>query len=192
MKNYKDKTSSKVQEQKLKLLQKKNRLAAEETKLKLKERKILTRTLIDLGSLIVKSKLDYLPTNTLYGALLYLNDQLSKDESIKSSWTTNGTIALNNENSQKVAVILKIENLSNDIECKDKLMKNNNKNSINNNTSKTPETLNSEIRQLLKSYGLSWNNFRSEWYGYCTDIQSLKSSLENSGCKYNIEVIDNS
>ena len=57
----------KVEEQKIKLEQKKNRLAAEEMRLKLKERKARTRHLIELGGLVVKANIHYLPTNTIYG-----------------------------------------------------------------------------------------------------------------------------
>ena len=46
---------SQLEEQKIKLEQKKNRLAAEELKLRFKERRAHTRNLIELGSLIVKS-----------------------------------------------------------------------------------------------------------------------------------------
>ena len=56
-----------VDEQKKKLEQKKNRLAVEETRLKLKERKMRTRHLIEVGGLVVRAKIDNLPTNTLYG-----------------------------------------------------------------------------------------------------------------------------
>jgi hypothetical protein len=65
-----------VVEQKIKLEQKKNRLIAEETRLKLKERKMRTRHLIETGGLIVKAELDYLPINTLYGALLSIATSL--------------------------------------------------------------------------------------------------------------------
>ena len=59
-----------VAEQKVRLEQKKNRLIAEETRLKLKERKMRTRSLIEQGGLIVKAGLDHLPTN-LYMARYY-------------------------------------------------------------------------------------------------------------------------
>ena len=55
-----------VEEQKKKLEQKRNRLAAEETKLKLKERKARTRHLIENGGLITKAGLSHLPSNALY------------------------------------------------------------------------------------------------------------------------------
>ena len=48
-----------VVEQKVRLEQKKNRLIAEETRLKLKERKMRTRHLIEVGGLVTKAGLDY-------------------------------------------------------------------------------------------------------------------------------------
>ena len=51
-------TIEKVESQKIKLEQKKARVAMEETKLKLKERKVRTRALIEKGGLITKAGLD--------------------------------------------------------------------------------------------------------------------------------------
>jgi hypothetical protein len=58
-----------VSEQKIKLEQKKNRLMIEETRLKLKERKMRTRHLIEMGGLLIKANLDHLQINTLYAAI---------------------------------------------------------------------------------------------------------------------------
>jgi len=54
-----------VTEEKVKLEQKKNRLAAEETRLNLKERKMRTRHLIEIGGLVVKAELDHLAKQPL-------------------------------------------------------------------------------------------------------------------------------
>ena len=70
----------KVEQQKLKLEQKKNRLVAEEIKLKLKERKMRTRHLIEVGGLVAKAGLDYLPVNTLYGALLTMKSLIKNSK----------------------------------------------------------------------------------------------------------------
>ena len=86
-----------VAQQKLKLEQKKNRLVAEETRLKLKERKMRTRHLIAIGGLITKAGLDYLPTNTLYGALLSIAKSLEADEVVKEQWTKIGKTKLDQE-----------------------------------------------------------------------------------------------
>ena len=58
-----------VIKQRLKLQQKKAKIITEEAKLKIIERKVRTRRLIELGGLIAKAKLDDLPTNSLFGAL---------------------------------------------------------------------------------------------------------------------------
>ena len=134
--------------QKLRLEQKKNRLIAEETKLKLKERKARTRHLIELGGLIVKAELDHLPTNTLYGSLLSLKNSLTKQSDIKDQWTKTGKAAFDQEQQQKTAVILKLD-----------------------------EKSSLEIRSHIRSHSLKWNHLRNEWYGYVLDLQALKDGL---------------
>ena len=135
-------------EQKVKLEQKKNRLAAEETKLKLKERKMRTRHLIEVGGLVTKAGLDYLPTNTLYGALLSLALSLESNQSIKDEWTKLGKDKLDQEQVQKQAVILKFE-----------------------------QQPSSEIRQTIRKHGMKWNRLRQEWWGFITNIDSLQNDL---------------
>ena len=139
-----------VSEQKIKLEQKKNRLIAEETRLKLKERKMRTRHLIEMGGLIVKAELDYLPINTLYGALLSIATSLEKNPVIKDEWTKIGKTNLNQEQQNKTAVILKFE-----------------------------QEPTNEIRKIIRNHGLKWNKFRAEWYGECHDLKSLKHELAN-------------
>lgn len=151
-----------IEEQKLKLEQKKNRLIAEETRLRLKEQKMRTRHLIEIGGLIVKAGLDYLPMNTLYGALISLNDELKNNDSIRSAWSTKGNAALNKEKQDRTPVILKLET--------------------------DPS---SDTRDFIRSCGLHYNRFRNEWHGLVTNLKNLKSELDNSSCKYEIELIDN-
>jgi hypothetical protein len=98
-----------IEEQKVKLEQKKNRLIAEETRLRLKEQKMRTRHLIEIGGLVVKASLDHLPANTLYGALISLNDDLKNNDSIRSAWNVKGQTAFNKEKQDKTPVILKFE-----------------------------------------------------------------------------------
>jgi hypothetical protein len=121
-----------------------------------------TRNLIEIGGFVVKAGLDYLPMNTLYGALISLNDELKNNDSIRSAWTIKGNAALNKEKKDKTPVILKLENEPN-----------------------------SEIRDFIRSCGLRFNRFRSEWYGMFTNLKNLKSGLDNHSCKYEIEIIDN-
>ena len=137
-----------VVEQKVRLEQKKNRLILEETRLKLKERKMRTRYLIEVGGLVTKAGLDYLTTSTLYGALLSIAKSLETNEEIKEQWTKMGKTKLDQEQTDKHAVILKFE-----------------------------QEPSSEIRTAVRNHGLKWNKLRCEWYGYCNNVDSLKSDL---------------
>ena len=140
-----------VVDQKVRLEQKKNRLIVEETRLKLKERKMRTRHLIEVGGLVTKAGLDYLPTNTLYGALLSIASSLETNQAIKEQWTEIGKTKLDQEQTNKHAVILKFE-----------------------------QEPSSEIRQAVRNYGLKWNKLRTEWYGYVNDLDSLKVELNTA------------
>ena len=137
-----------VEEQKVRLEQKKNRLIAEETRLKLKMRKMRTRNLIEVGGLVTAAGLDYLPTNTLYGALLSIAASLETNVSIKDEWTKLGKTKLDQEQTNKNAVILKFE-----------------------------QEPSNEIRKVIRNHGLKWNKLRCEWYGYCNNVDSLKNDL---------------
>ena len=137
-----------VVEQKVRLEQKKNRLIAEETRLKLKERKMRTRHLIEVGGLVTKAGLDYLPTNTLYGALLSIASSLETNQVIKDEWTEIGKTKLDQEQTNKNAVILKFE-----------------------------QELSNEIRKVIRNHSLKWNKLRQEWYGYVFNINALKNDL---------------
>lgn len=137
-----------VDNQKVRLEQRKVRLAAEETRLKLKEHKMRTRRLIELGGLLVKANIDFLETNTLYGALLSLSAQLDSDSKIKDKWTKTGATKLSEEEQKYTAVIIKFEG--------------------------EPEKL---IRDLLRSHGMKWNKFRHEWYGNVTNLDQLKQDI---------------
>lgn len=140
-----------VDEQKKKLKQKKNRLAAEETKLKLQERKARTRHLIENGGLITKAGINHLPSNALYGALLSLKEQLDKKEEIMAAWTVKGNDAFNAEQKLTTPVILTFDN--------------------------QPEKV---IRDSIRSLGMRWNRFRNEWYGNVADVDSLKKELADT------------
>lgn len=137
-----------VNEQKVRLEQKKNRLIAEETRLRLKERKMRTRHLIEVGGLVTKAGLDYLPANTLYGALLSIVQELETNVAIKDQWTIVGREKFDQEQKDKHAVILKFE--------------------------QEPAK---DIRDSVRCHGLKWNRLRQEWYGYCTDVDALKNDL---------------
>jgi hypothetical protein len=138
-----------VEEQKKKLEQKKNRLVAEETKLKLKERKARTRHLIEHGGLIAKAELSHLNSNALYGALLSLKDQLENNPEIKDAWIIKGDQVFTTEQKLLTPVILTFES--------------------------QPEK---ETRDQIRSLGLRWNKFRKEWYGNLTDFDSLNTIIK--------------
>ena len=137
-----------IEQQKIKLEQKKNRLIAEETRLKLKERNMRTRHLITVGGLVVKAGLDNLPTNTLYGALLSLATTLETDKSARDEWTRIGKAKFEQEERLKHKVILTFE-----------------------------QQPSSDIRQIIRNHGLKWNRVRQEWYGEVSDIDTLKEDL---------------
>jgi hypothetical protein len=147
-----------VKEQKEKLEQRKNKLALEEAKLKMKERKMRTRRLIEIGGLVLKASIDHLPTNTLYGAFLYISNSLKNDLNFEKTITEIGKNTFDKEQSKYTPIILKFD-----------------------------EQPDSEIRKIIRSYGLKWNNIRSEWYGNIKNIDELKTSIKN--IKYSLEII---
>jgi hypothetical protein len=149
-----------IDEQKIKLEQKKNRIAIEEVRLREKERKARTRRLIEIGGLIVKADLDYLPNNTLYGALLSVAEELeNKGAEIKATWSIKGNKAFNDENKNVTAIIVKF----------------------------TREPL-AQVKKIIRNLGLKYNSLRKEWYGYVRDINELKRYLKDD--EHNIEYID--
>ena len=148
-----------LDEQKIKLEQKKARMILEEARLKFKERKMRTRALIEKGGLVTKAGLDDLPTNALYGALLSLKKDLDDNENLLAAWVVKGNAAFNAETKNSTPVILKF-----------------------------PEEPNSDIRAFVRSHGLRFNSFRSEWYGNALRLDELKTSLGK--IQYNLEEIE--
>lgn len=120
----------------------------EETRLKLKERKASTRHLIEIGGLVTKAGLDDLPTNTLYGALLSLSDELKSNDSIRSACSIKGNSAFNKEKQDTKPVILSFAS----------------------------EPI-KEVRNTIRSLGLRFNKFRKEWYGNVKDMEELKTCV---------------
>lgn len=120
----------------------------EKTRLKLKEHKMRTKSLIEKGGLVTKAGLDHLPTNALYGALLSIKKDLDANETLVSGWIVKGNAAFNKEKQNATPVILKFD-----------------------------DEPNKDIRDFIKSNRLKYNKFRSEWYGEVKDIDGLKSSL---------------
>ncbi|ALN41220.1 conjugal transfer protein TraD [Rickettsia rhipicephali] len=52
-----------------------------------------------MGGLVVKAKLDCLPTNSLLDALLSLQHELTSHPNIQNQWTQIGTSAFDNQKS---------------------------------------------------------------------------------------------
>ncbi len=149
-----------MEQAKLKLEQKKTRLAAEETKLKLKERKARTRKLIEVGGLVTKAGLDHLPTNAIYGALLHLKKKLAENENLVSTWVVAGNKEFHKEQKQTTAVIIKFD-----------------------------EEPDADTKTYIRSHNLRWNSFRGEWYGNISSLDVLKMALGDK-INYNLEIID--
>ena len=73
---------------------------------------------------------------------------LYANQVIKDEWAKIGKTKLDQEQTDKRAVILKFE-----------------------------QEPSSEIRTAVRNHGLKWNKLRCEWYGYCNNVDSLKSDL---------------
>ncbi|QES95774.1 conjugal transfer protein TraD [Orientia tsutsugamushi] len=92
-----------LMQQKITLQQKKAKLIMDEVNLKIKERKMRTRRLIEMGGLVAKAKLDH----TLFGAIVSLKETLTQHPNVQNHWTTIGKDIFDKEQQNKAAVILK-------------------------------------------------------------------------------------
>nr|WP_231966950.1 conjugal transfer protein TraD [Orientia tsutsugamushi] len=59
------------------LSNKKAKIIMDEVNLKIKDRKMRTQSFIEIGGLVANVKLDQLPTNTLFGAIVSLKETLT-------------------------------------------------------------------------------------------------------------------
>jgi hypothetical protein len=116
--------------------------------LKLKERKPQVRHLIEIGRLMVKAKIDQLPSDVLLGACLAIRDLIEQDVSILDTWRKLGADVCKVEVKDKTFVILRLTD--------------------------KPEQ---NIRDIIKKAGLKWNATKKEWYGYISDLQKLEANL---------------
>lgn len=117
------------------------------------ERKERTRKLINMGGLIVKAELEVLPSNTLYGGLLSLRNQLlgkNRDEmyEVIDRWTYLGKQQFAKEMRKGDCVALRFNVIP-------------------------PR----EMLDKIKSLGLKWNGLRKEWEGTVSSIDTLKTEL---------------
>ena len=104
--------------------------------------------------------MSHLPSNALYGGLLALKEQIDSNPEIMAAWIIQGDKAFNAEQKLFAQVILTFE--------------------------EQPEK---EIRDQIRSLGLRWNKFRSEWYGTVSELDVLKTVIEKQ--PHNIEILDN-
>lgn len=119
----------------------------------MEERKERTRKLINMGGLIVKAELEVLPSNTLYGGLLTLRNQLigkNREEmyEVIDRWTYLGKQQFEKEMRKGDCVALRFNFVP-------------------------PR----EMLDKIKSLGLKWNTLRKEWEGTVSSIDTLKTEL---------------
>jgi hypothetical protein len=138
-----------LEQKKERLMQLKNRIREEETLLKAKERKARTRRLIELGGLVTKAQLDHLPSNTLYGSLLHIKEQLANNAKLQAQWAHQGGAAFSKSDIPKTAVIVSFS-----------------------------EKPSADLCIKLRALGLKWNNIRQEWQGH-TILQEVTDLLQD-------------
>lgn len=149
-----------VVSEKERLAQKFAKLEMKEKLIKEKERKLRTKRLIELGSIITSAGLDDLEKEILLGALLEIKNLSDKDEKI-NDWRVKGKEFLKTDeelNPQPLIISFASE-------------------------------LPGEIKIALKQKKFKWNQFRNEWYGYGKKedlegfLNAQKATVEIAGSK---------
>lgn len=138
-----------LEQKKTRLMQLKNRIRDQEALLKSQERKDRTRRLIELGGLVAKAQLDHLPSNAIYGSLLYIKEQLTNNAKLQDQWAHQGGAAFSKSERLKAAVIVSFS-----------------------------EKPSADICLQMRALGLKWNAIRKEWQGH-TDMQELSNLLQD-------------
>ena len=82
-------TQSKIKFEEAKL----NRLKLLQSKQQFQERRQDTRKKIELGGLVIKAKLDYLPKDILLGAFVHISEQLELDPKLELLFEQKGSLA---------------------------------------------------------------------------------------------------
>ena len=118
----------------------------------------IDNVLLKKAQFITKAGLDHLPDNALFGALLSLQEQLHDNENIVSSWIVHGNQAFNKEK-----------------QCS-------------NVTCKFISHPAREVRDFIKSIGLSWNKLTKRWEGNVQDLDALKSKIKDT--EHQLELIE--
>lgn len=152
----------------IKLKNRKIRLEQESLRLREEQKKFNQRRLIEFGSIINRLELD-IDTEVFLGAMLYIKRLIEDDSSIKDKWISDAKEYKNNLSvlkKQKRGIILRIDY---DV---DKMI--------------NYEDNDKNYEESLRGYGLKWNSFRREWYGYVSDYDALREYLDNLSIKYDI------
>ena len=118
------------------LEQRRNRLKQLESSINTLERKQRTRRLIELGGLVVKAYLDTWPSNTLFGAFLFLKNKENNQQQ-KDDWTFNGRIHFIANKKRKLPLTLTF-----------------------------PVFPGEDLCTALKGLGFTWNLTQHKWEGY--------------------------
>ena len=82
-------TQSKIKFEEAKI----NRLKLLQSKQQFQERRQDTRKKIELGGLVIKAKLDYLPKDILLGAFVHISEQLELDPKLELLFEQKGSLA---------------------------------------------------------------------------------------------------
>lgn len=135
--------------QKIKVGASKDKPSKDQLLASIKDRKIRTRRLIELGGIVVKAKMDHLDADLLLGALIYAKEQLSDIPNLDQAYAKLGAIAFKKAKGLRDKVVVRF---------KDK-----------------PDT---SIRQKIRSLGLKWDYKAQEWHGYISDMDQLKEALQ--------------
>ncbi|MEM7175140.1 MAG: conjugal transfer protein TraD [Chlamydiota bacterium] len=121
----------------------------QEQLLKEKERKQRTKSLIKLGALIAKAKLDSFEKEEILGALLEIKEK-SEDKEMLAKWKEKGTAIFESEKEKSgQAIIIRF-----------------------------PEAPSTMVRKKLKDNKFRWNAWRKEWQGR-GNREELEKLFEN-------------
>ena len=145
-----------IDEVKLSIEKKKQRIRLQEQLLKEREKKALHKRYAGLGKLVYEAGLSSLDDDTLKGAFAELT-ALAKNPEKKALWKEAGASLVSKHNpteSDQIVVSF----------------------------SKLPST---EIKNRLRDLQFKWNSFRKEFYGYGS-AKEIKSLLTNIDCSVEI------
>lgn len=149
-----------LEKQQQKIMRAKNNILTQEITLKNKERKLRTSSLIEMGLLAATAKIDSMPKDIFYGAMLYLKELLAKNDAILENWQQNGSIALENEAKQQKKSLVTVKPNYEQYQA---------------------------VRSILQEYKFKYDSIRREWSGYVAAIEMEKFKSELTKLGLNIE-----